>query len=169
MNSTAVTKRRAGRTGPRKLSLLEVAQRDQHAFADHIRRYGKPIKQNRKSIGAPPGFMGASQKAVWRQIVDGAPPNLLRRGDRDNLTVLVTATDLYLRMTRRVAKLAADELPDPVLVQQLRLVGAEVGRATRVLGLNPPERARIGLPNDGEDELEEKQGWSGLSALPKAA
>jgi phage terminase small subunit len=148
--------RNSGRTGPRRLTEHEVTQRDQHAAADHRRRYGQPLPINEAPMPEPPRWFNAEQRAIWRQTLDTAPSGLLRAGDAHNLAVLCGAIDLHQRLTRQLAESA--EIPAPEVVQQLRLVGAEVGRASKVLGLNPPERARIGLPATTDKAKTDKWG-----------
>ena len=157
-------KRNSGRTGPRRLTAAEVAQRDQHAIADRRRRYGHPLPVTDAAMPAPPGWFTPAQTAIWQRTLATAPPGLLRAVDADNLAVLCVAIDLHHRLARQVA--GSVELPTPDLIQQLRLVGAEVGRASRVLGLNPAERARIGLPATPEKDTADA--WGPLQEFPIA-
>jgi phage terminase small subunit len=156
-------KRNSGRTGTRRLTQLEVAARDQHAKADHQRRYGTPLAENARPVGEPPRWFSARQKAIWRETLAGAPPGLLKAGDADNLVVLCTAIELYRRLSRQVADLPEDQLPPVETMQQIRTLGAEIGRASRVLGLNPAERARIGLPVLVEERPAEQ--WGPLKVI----
>jgi phage terminase small subunit len=150
MTGDAPQQRNVNRHGRRRLTEAEVAQRDQHAAADHRRLYGRPLPVNDAPMPAPPSWFTADQRAIWRQTLATAPAGLLRAADAHNLAVLCGAIDLHQRLARELAQSA--EIPEPDRIQQLRLVGAEVGRASRVLGLNPPERARIGLPVTKEND-----------------
>jgi phage terminase small subunit len=157
-------KRNSGRTGPRRLTAAEVAQRDQHAAADRRRRYGQPLPVIDMPMPSPPDWFTRELRAIWQRTLATAPPGLLRAVDADNLAVLCVAIDLHHRLARQLASSA--EIPEPDLIQQLRLVGAEVGRASRVLGLNPSERARIGLPATAEQDTADA--WGPLQEFPVA-
>ena len=159
---TGKPKRNSGRTGPRRLTEAEVAQRDQHAATDHRRRYGQLLPINETPMPAPPDWFNEEQVAIWQRILSAAPPGLLRAVDADNLTVLCNAIALHRWLAR---KLADEDEPPAELIQQIRLVGAEVGRASRVLGLNPPERARIGLPATAEKTPADE--WGPLQKFPE--
>ena len=161
IDTVTKTKRNSGRTGKRRLTEAEVAQRDRQAVADHRRRYGQTLPVAAVPMPPPPAWFTTEQKAIWQQTLATAPPGLLRAGDADNLAVLAVAIDLHRRLAREVAQTA--EIPPADLIQQLRLVGAEVGRASRVLGLNPSERARIGLPTAEKDAPDE---WGPLRQFP---
>jgi hypothetical protein len=143
-SSPPPTKRNSGRTGPRRLTQEEVAQRGQHAVADHRRRYGQSLPTNQTSLPPPPAWFTAELRSIWAHTLTSAPPGLLHGGDHANLVTFCTAVELQQRLARQLAEQPG--VPEPELVQQLRLVGSEVGRASKVLGLTPPERARIGIP-----------------------
>src|SRR5271165_6915790 len=129
MNDVATKpKRNSGRSGPRRLTEAEVAQRDRQAAADHRRRYGRPLPVNDAPMPRSPAWFTTEQIAIWQRILVTAPPGLLRAGDADNLAVLCAAIDLHQRLTRKLA--ATVDVPSADLIQQLRQVGAEVGRAS---------------------------------------
>jgi hypothetical protein len=119
--------------------------------------FGQPLPVNDSPMPGVPNWFSEEQATVWRATLAGAPPGLLRAGDADNLVVLCTAVTLYRQLAR---KLVAEENPSAELIQQLRLVGVECGRATKVLGLNPPERARIGLP--ATTDQDKPAGWGSV-------
>ncbi len=56
------TKRNSRRTGPKRLTPAEVAQRDQHAMADHRRRYGQPLPRNELPMPPPPAWFTKDQR-----------------------------------------------------------------------------------------------------------
>ncbi len=77
--------------------------------------------------------------------------------------VLCGAVAQYQRLAQQLAE--SNEVPGAELIRQLRQVGFEVGRASKVLGLTPPERVRIGIPTKPEQEPADTLG--GLRAFPK--
>jgi hypothetical protein len=155
-------KRNSGRTGHRRLTEAEVAQRDQHAAADHRRRYGQALPVNDMPMPEPPEWFTPELRTIWHTTLTAAPEGLLRAVDATNLRVLCVAVDLHERLTRQL--LESEGPPDADLVRQLRSIGSEVGRSFRILGLNPPERARIGLPaSKAKDSADE---WGPLHKFP---
>jgi hypothetical protein len=139
-------KRLTGRTGNRRLTDHEVAQRDPVQAAHHKARFGQSVASATSPLGMPPAptWLTATQRGIWQQVVVTAPPTLLHACDYDNLLVLVAAIDVHRRIARELSR--AKGVPPIELVQQLAQAGNVVGRSSRVLGLNPAERSRIGVP-----------------------
>jgi phage terminase small subunit len=157
-------KRNSGRTGKRRLTAAEIAQRDQHAVADRRRRYGRPLPVNELPMPDPPKWFTSVLRGIWHTTLTTAPAGLLRAVDATNLAVLCVAVELHQRLAQQLIE--APGPPDADLVRQVRMIGAEVGRASRVLGLNPSERARIGLPATAEQDTADE--WGPLQAFPVA-
>jgi hypothetical protein len=141
-------KRNSGRTGNRRLTAAEVAQRDQHAVADHLRRYGAPLIENTAPMPGPPAWFSRELKDIFIATLAGAPPGLLRAGDFENLVTLANAVLVHRHVAQEMWAQAPDASPQEreALERRLRFASSAVGRISKTLGLTPPERARIGLP-----------------------
>jgi hypothetical protein len=141
-------KRNSGRTGQRRLTEAEVAQRDKQAVADHRRRYGEPLVENTSPMPNPPTWFTKELKDILAATLAGAPPDLLQAGDFENLVTLCLAVRTHRQVAKEMLAQSADALPAEreALERRLRFASSAVGRISKTLGLTPPERARIGLP-----------------------
>jgi hypothetical protein len=125
-----------------------VATRDQHAAADHRRRYGEPLIENTAAVPEPPAWFTKELKDIYTATLAGAPPKLLRAGDFENLVTLCLAVLTHRRVALEVINQDPNSTPAEreTLERRLRFASSAVGRISKTLGLTPPERARIGLP-----------------------
>jgi hypothetical protein len=110
-------KRNSGRTGRRRLTLAQTAQRGPKAVRDYQRRYrlevvvtGKAEPEAPRSaddLRDPPDWLTAEQKKIWRYIIEAAAPGALPKNARGLVVSWVTAEDRH-----RIAEIA---LQDPAL------------------------------------------------------
>ena len=133
-------KRNSGRTGRRRLSEAEVVLRGPQALAKHRARHGRPIAAGNPVPPAPAWFT-APMLTIWHDVLVTAPDGVLHQADYANLVVLVRA--IHAHNTLAAAWLAYQTaeppmLPPPELERRVRLAGAEVNRASTVLGLTGP-------------------------------
>ena len=125
-------KRNSGRAGRRRLTAAEATLRGQHPIADHRRRYGIALPASAIPMPGRPTWFTPDLRTIWNYTLATAPPILLQAGDYDNLVRLCTAVDLYRRLARQLAE-QTEGAPSAELIQQLRSIGAEVGRGFRIL------------------------------------
>jgi hypothetical protein len=130
-------KRNSGRTGRRRMSETEAVFRGPKALYDHRRNHGRPIGAGNPMPPAPAWFT-APMRTIWDDVLATAPPGVLHQADYANLVVLVRA--IHAHNTLAAAWLAYQTaeppmLPPAELERRVRLAGAEVNRASTVLGL----------------------------------
>jgi hypothetical protein len=122
----------------------EAALRGQHAVADHRRRYGEPGPTTALlPLPDPPDWFTVELRAIWSATIAAAPPGLLAAIDHANLVAYVAAVDMHQRLLRQAARRAS---LTKELERRLRFAAAEVGRASKTLGLVPFDRTRISIP-----------------------
>jgi hypothetical protein len=148
VTTEAQAKHPRGRNGNRRLTTAEVATRDRHAIAEHLRRYGQPLVENTAPMPMPPTWFTPELKGIFIATLESAPPDLLRAGDFENLVTLRLAVLSHRRVAREVIDQTSEASPKEreELERRLRFASSAVGRISKTLGLTPPERARIGLP-----------------------
>jgi hypothetical protein len=146
----ATPKRNSGHTGRRRLSEAEAALRGPQALRDHRRNYGRAVSAD-NPMPPPPAWFTEPMVKLWDEVVSAAPAGVLHRVDYQNVVVLVGA------MHRHSVLLAAwleyqvatpPMLPTADLERRVRLAGAEVNRASAILGLVPVRRS--GVPEQAE-------------------
>ena len=112
------------------------------------------------------GIFRSVRNGFWRQALADAPPELLRRFDRNTMTAYVSVVDRV-----REANRLLPTLTDPAELQACR---RELNDATRLmvmvgkeLGMSPLARGRITMPETAE-KVEEENPWQGaLRLVPK--
>jgi hypothetical protein len=146
----AAPKRNSGRTGRRRLTEGEAALRGPKMLHEHHRLYGLAIGSG-GSMPPPPAWFTEPMVKLWDEVIFAAPAGVLHRVDYQNVVVLVGA------MHRHSVLLAAwleyqvatpPMLPPSDLERRVRLAGAEINRASAILGLVPVRRS--GVPEPGE-------------------
>jgi phage terminase small subunit len=118
------------------------------------------------ALGLPSRHLPERQKWIWRQALADAPPELLRRFDRNTMTAYVSAVD-RVREANRL-------LPTLVMAADIQACRRELNDATRLLvmvgkelGMSPLARGRITMPETAE-KVEEENPWQGaLRLVPK--
>jgi hypothetical protein len=130
------------------MSEAEAAFRGPDALRKHYARHGHPISAS-NPLTPPPDWFTAPMLTIWDDVLTTAPAGVLHQADYANLVVLVRA--IHTHNTLSAAWLAyqtaeAPMLPPPDLERRARMAGAEVNRASQVLGLTarngftqPPE------------------------------
>jgi hypothetical protein len=141
-------KRSTGRTGQRRLTEAEAAQRGKQAVADHRRLYGQPLPVNGIPMPDPPAWFSRELKEIFAATLVFAPPKLLQAVDFENLVTFCLAVLSHRRVAQEVIDQPVDMAAEDkeALERRLRFTASAVGRISKTLGLTPPERARIGLP-----------------------
>jgi hypothetical protein len=135
-------------------------------MADHRRRYGEPGPGSAlPPLSEPPAWFSTDLLAIWDQTIAAAPPGLLAAIDHANLVAYVAAVDMHQRLMRQAVQrgnLSGD------IERRLRLAGAEVGRAAKILGLVPHDRLRLNLsPSPSAPEPQDKDDpWASLRRFP---
>jgi P27 family predicted phage terminase small subunit len=128
----------------------------------------KPSLARGEGVQAPgllktvPRFLNARQRQIWRHVIDTAPPDLLRRVDREIVAGFVIATD---RM--RQANLRLDTLRDP---QERRRCQREITESTAQLAtlsdrlaFNPATRQKLKAEPAQKDDSPKDNPWSILN------
>ena len=75
----------------------------------HRERLGEALREEIETIvegelGDPPDLMSDSQKAVWRELIEVAPPGLLKKSDVGIAKVWVIACDTFNRASAKLVK-----------------------------------------------------------------
>jgi hypothetical protein len=130
-----------GRTGRRRYTPEEARFVGPKAVADHRRRYGQAA--GLPPLSEPPGWFGAELVAVWQNTFAAAAPGALAALDYDNLVAYCVAVTMYRRLAQRVT---GARNPSVELERRVRLAGAELGRASKALGILPGDRVKIPVP-----------------------
>jgi hypothetical protein len=140
--------RHRGRTGQRRLTEAEAAQRGKQAIADHRRKFGAPLVENSAPMPDPPKWFSHELKEIFAATIAFAPPGLLQAGDFENLVTLANAVLMHRQIAKEMLAQPEEATPQEreALERRLRFASSAVGRISKTLGLTPPERARIGLP-----------------------
>ncbi len=118
----------------------------------------RPIPAEPKADGFPvtPGYFNAEQKALWREIVESAPKNILKKADSLALENLVIAV---VRLRKAESQLAREDLvvagasamvKNP-LISIIRGTEQTVIALTDRLGLTPSARLRISVGKEEDD------------------
>jgi hypothetical protein len=138
------SKRNSGRTGRRRHTAAEAAFSGQHAIADHRRLYGGQGPTTAlPPLPDPPGWFSPDLRAIWSATIAAAPPGLLAAIDHANLVAYVAAVDMHQRLLRQAVRRVS---LSKELERRLRFAAAEVGRASKTLGLIPFDRTRMVIP-----------------------
>jgi hypothetical protein len=135
-------KRNSGKTGRRRLTPEQTALLGPKALADYHRRYGRAPAL--PPLPEPPGWFGAELVTIWQNTLAAAAPGSLTALDYDNLAAYCVTVAMYRRLAQRVT---GARNPSVELERRLRLAGAELGRASKALGILPADRVKIPTPS----------------------
>ena len=130
-----------GRTGRRRYSAEEARLIGPKAAYEHRRLYG--AAPTLPPLPDPPAWFTEALVEIWRSTLAAAAPGSLRALDYDNLAAYCVTVAMYRRLAQRVTS-ARD--PSVELERRLRLAGAELGRASKALGILPADRVKIPTP-----------------------
>jgi phage terminase small subunit len=130
-----------GRTGRRRYTAEEARFAGPKAVADHRRRYGQVPAL--PPLPEPPGWFTPCLVEIWRNTLAAAAPGSLTALDYDNLAAYCVTVAMYRRLAQRVT---CARNPSVELERRLRLAGAELGRASKALGILPGDRVKIPTP-----------------------
>jgi hypothetical protein len=137
-------KRNSGRTGRRRHTAAEAALVGPQAAYEHRRLYGGQGPTTAlPPLPDPPSWFSTELKAIWGATIAAAPPGLLSAIDAPNLVAYCLAIDVHHRLARQAARRVS---LSKELERRLRFAAAEVGRASKTLGLVPFDRTRIPIP-----------------------
>jgi phage terminase small subunit len=127
-----------GRTGRRRHSEAEARFIGPKALGQHKRLYGE--RPPLPPLPDPPEWFTPSLAEIWQNTLAAAAPGALVALDYDNLTAYCVAAETYRRLAQRLTG-----SPDPPveLERRVRLAGAELGRASKALGILPADRVKI--------------------------
>lgn len=134
-------KRNSGKTGRRRLTPQQTGLLGPKALADYQRRYGQAPAL--PPLPEPPGWFGAELVTIWQNTLAAAAPGSLTALDYDNFAVYCVTVAMYRRLAQRVT---SARNPSVELERRLRLAGAELGRASKALGILPGDRIKIPTP-----------------------
>jgi hypothetical protein len=140
MTTPTEPKRNSGRTGRRRLSPEETALRGNVALAKYNRRYGMPSVAALPALPNPPAWFTPDLVGIWCDTTASVAPGALSAVDTGNLTAYCLALLSYRRLAR---ELLVEPVPTAALERRLQLAGIELGRASKVLGIQPADRVKI--------------------------
>jgi hypothetical protein len=121
-----------GRTGRRRYSAEEARLIGPKAAYEHRRLYGAAPAL--PPLPNPPGWFAESLVEIWQNTLAAAAPGSLTALDHDNLVAYCVAVVMHRRLAQRVT---GARHPPVELERRLRLAGAELGRASKALGILP--------------------------------
>jgi phage terminase small subunit len=140
-----------GRTGRRRYTAAEARLIGPEALARHKRQYGEPPAPLLSLLPEPPEWFTPSLTEIWHNTLAAAAPGALTALDYDNLVAYCVAAETYRRLAQR---LTGEDEPSAELERRTRLAGVELGRSSKVLGILPYDRSRIGItPTVEPDEF----------------
>jgi phage terminase small subunit len=146
-------------SGPRRHTLREAALSGPEMLRKHKQRYGTAPTAADLAPGdldarSPPAFLDAAGQAAWSRIVATAPPGLLRAGDGDLLAALAAAIARHERAVVMSQKPWQDS--DRALFfsieRHAQRAARQVADLSTALGLSPPARSRLALPEPTRPE-----------------
>jgi hypothetical protein len=130
-----------GRTGRRRYSAEEARLIGPKAAYEHRRLYGAAPAL--PPLPDPPEWFTEGLVEIWRSTFAAAAPGSLTALDRDNLVAYCVAVVMHRRLAQRGT---GARNPSVELERRLRLAGAELGRASKALGILPGDRVKIPTP-----------------------
>lgn len=103
-------------------------------------------------LAEPPDWMTDNQKAIWRKLMDEAPPGLLKKIDESIVTVWVTACDTFRQACTKLARTGiltkVPNSPIPIQSPYLPIMtkqGQIMMKAASEMGFTPTTRSRISV------------------------
>jgi hypothetical protein len=137
-----------GRTGRRRYTEAEARLVGPKAAYEHRRLYG--AAPGLPPLPDPPEWFAPALVEIWQSMLAAAAPGSLAALDYDNLVAYCVAAQTHRRLAQQVT---SSRRPTVVLERRLRLAGAELGRASKVLGIQPADRSKIPVPPSPPPEV----------------
>jgi hypothetical protein len=129
-----------GRTGRRRYSEAEARLIGPKAAYEHKRLYGDAPAPAWSPLSDPPGWFSPDLLGIWHDTIAAAAPGSLAAIDHANLVAFCGTVLTHQRLSQR---LAGEGDPSAELERRVRLAGVELGRASKVLGIQPVDRSKI--------------------------
>jgi hypothetical protein len=127
-----------GRTGRRRYTAEEARLLGPKVAYEHRRLYGQTTAL--PPLPEPPSWFTQPLVEIWQNTLAAAARGSLTALDHDNLVAYVVAVATHRRLAQRVT---ASKNPSTEMERRLRLAGAELGRASKALGILPIDRVKI--------------------------
>ncbi|MFA5593218.1 MAG: phage terminase small subunit P27 family [Micavibrio sp.] len=123
------------------------------------RKINKQEPQPRADLAAAPAWLSQRQQNIWRDVVEFAPPGLLKDVDASVFAVWVVAYDLYQEASDKLARtgmlVKAPNTGVPMQSPYLAIVNKQAQimmKAAAEMGFTPASRSRVVIKQDTKTE-----------------